>query len=208
MQTPDLIFTHGSAQLLAQGVSEQMVIAIPRAMPGQRQDEQIVLFTVTEHLLAIPCLGDRVAQAGIELIQDGGVQEERANILWLALEDFFPEVVVAQVDAANELLDKLLRLVSRPPAQCRTDHLQPNHPSLGALVEQPDLAGCEVQVERVEVLQRLLRGELQVALRDHQDFAARLEASQAQRWHRATDQHKSHRGRQMLHQPVYGLVDR
>ena len=169
VETGDLLLTDGAAQLLAQGVGEEVVIAIPRALSGQGQDEQVVAFAATQHLIAIAGLGDRVAQAGVEPIQDRGAQEERADILRLALEDFFPEILVAQLDAAHELLNELHRLVAGPPMQRRADQLEADHPPLGPLVNHLDLAGGEIEVEIVvEVLQRLLQRELQVALRDQQ----------------------------------------
>ncbi len=143
---------------LAQGVGEEVVIAIPGALPDQWQDEQVVAFAATQHLIASAGLGDRVAQAGVEPIQDRGAQEERADLLGLPLEDFFPQILVAQLGAAHELLNELGVLLARPPTQRRANQLQARHPPLGPLVNHPDLAGRQVEVERVvEVLQRLLR---------------------------------------------------
>src|SRR4051812_25912529 len=52
VQLLDFTFGRGLSQLFAQGVGEQVMKAIPRTMPNQRQDEQIVLFPATNHLVA------------------------------------------------------------------------------------------------------------------------------------------------------------
>ena len=100
------------------------MIAIPGALPDQGQDEQVVAFAATQQLIAIAGLGDRVTEARVEPIQNGGAQEERADILGLPLEDFFPEILVAQLDAAHELLDELrawsrVRPRNAEPTSCR-----------------------------------------------------------------------------------------
>src|SRR5215218_8455481 len=53
VQLLDFTFGRGLFQLFAQGVGEQVMKAIPRAIPHQRQDEQIVSFTATNHPVAI-----------------------------------------------------------------------------------------------------------------------------------------------------------
>ena len=80
-------------QARPQHVGEEMVIAIPLAAVVERDQEQVPSLQRLQHGLAAVLAGDGIAQWAAQPVQDGGLQQEAADILGLALQDLLDQVV-------------------------------------------------------------------------------------------------------------------
>ena len=67
-------------QARAQDVGEQVVVAVPTALGIEGNQEQVAALEVLEHPGAVGAASDRVAQGSGEALEDGGVDEEVADL--------------------------------------------------------------------------------------------------------------------------------
>ena len=79
-------------ELGAQQLGEQVVIAIPGVVVVERGHEEAVARQSFEQARGVDLAGHRVAQAGRELIEDRGTEQELLHVGWLAVEDLGGEV--------------------------------------------------------------------------------------------------------------------
>ena len=76
-----------------QHVGEQVVVAVPAALVIERNEEQVASFQRLEEAASAGSCGDRVAQGTAQAIQDGGVQQEPAQVCRLLVEHLVDQVV-------------------------------------------------------------------------------------------------------------------
>ena len=114
----------------AEQVGEQAVVAPPAAHLIERQQEQAGLLHLLQQGLAARAAGDRVAQPAAEPLQHRGLQQERLQLLGLALQYFLAQVVQDITVAAGERGHEGGRIGLAAQGQGR--ELQPGRPSLGS----------------------------------------------------------------------------
>jgi hypothetical protein len=87
-------------------VGEQLMMAPPAAHPVQRLQEQVGPLHLLQQRLAVGPAGDRVAQGSRQSLQHRGLQQEPDDLLWLAGQHLFGQVVqhvpVAAAEAGHE----------------------------------------------------------------------------------------------------------
>src|SRR5437868_2971032 len=79
-----------------------MMVAIPVALVVQRDEEQVALLQLLQHVLAIAALRDGVAERTTELVEKRGVQQEGLGAFLQALEDLFGQVVEHEAMTTGE----------------------------------------------------------------------------------------------------------
>ena len=87
-------------------VGEQVVVAEPRPVFVQGYDEQVGALEVLEHRAAVCPSGDGVTQWSGEPVEDGGVQQELADLLGLVLQHLVDQVVQDEAVTAGERADE------------------------------------------------------------------------------------------------------
>ena len=93
-------------QVRLQNLGEEVMIAIPLALVVERDDKQVAALQGLQHSSAIFLFGDGIAQRATQPIENGGLQQETADTLGLALQNFFDQIVQHKTVAAGEGLDK------------------------------------------------------------------------------------------------------
>ena len=68
-------------QVRLQHLGEEMVIAIPLALVVERNDEEVAAFQSFQHRFAIFLVGDGIAQRTAQAIENGGLQQEVADVV-------------------------------------------------------------------------------------------------------------------------------
>src|SRR5258707_2848022 len=99
-------------QTLAQGLSKQLVIAIPNPFVIEGDQEQVGMLQQVEQGLT-PALGPHsIAQGSAQAIQERGLHQEVLDGCTLMAEDFVQQVVRYVVMAATEGSDEAGRIVT------------------------------------------------------------------------------------------------
>ena len=98
-------------------VGEEVVVAVPLAAVVQRDQEEVVPVEGLEQGPAAGLAGDRVAQGAGHPVEDRGLQQERLDVLGLALQHLLDEVVDDVPVIAREARDEGRR---RRPARSST----------------------------------------------------------------------------------------
>lgn len=80
-------------QMRSQHVSEKMLVAIPLAAVVELDKEQVPPIESLQHGLAAVLAGHGIAERAAQPAEDGGLQQEAADIVGLALQDLFDHVV-------------------------------------------------------------------------------------------------------------------
>ena len=148
-----------------QCVGEEVVVAVPPALVVERDDEEVLALEGLEHRLTVGPAGQRVAETAGQLVEHGGVEQERADLVRLPVQDLLDEVVEDEPMASGESLDEpgdVSGAVGRAgmgPGRQR-GQLQPGRPPLGARLERGHEGGIEVQLHHlVEEHLRFVGGE-------------------------------------------------
>ena len=155
----------GSAETLTQQIAKEMVIAIPAPLLVERDDEQVGAFEVFQSLL---CGYGSVAQYGFaergaQTVENGCAQQESLYMFWLALEDFFEQVIEHKAVTAGEGLNESGCVSRSVPLHGQGCQLQTGNPALGALLQPGDIALGEIQSHHpVEEIGGFGGGEAQV----------------------------------------------
>jgi len=193
-------------QVCAQDVGEQVVVAVPAPLVVEGHHEQVLPFQRLDHRPAARCPGDGVAQGRSEPVQDGGGEQEVADLVGLVVEDLLDEVVHDVAVVAGEPRDERRRVLAAPQRDGR--QLQRGDPALGAGSQGGDVGRVQVEPGRVtEVMGRLLVGEPQVGRADLRQLAARPQPGQRQRRVGAGADDQAHLGRQSLEQERHARLD-
>ena len=115
----------------AEQIGEQAVVTPPAAHRIERQQEQAGLLDLLQQGLAARAAGDGVAQLAAEPLQHRRLQQERLQLLGLALQYFLAQVVQDIAVTAGERGHEGGRVGLAAQGQGR--ELQPGRPSLGSL---------------------------------------------------------------------------
>ena len=83
-----------------------MVVAIPPALVVERDDEQVLALEGLEQRLTVGASGQGVAETAGQLVQHGGLEQERADLVRLPLQHLLDEVVEDEPMASGEGLDE------------------------------------------------------------------------------------------------------
>ena len=149
------------AEVGAQDVGEQVVVAPPLPAVVERDEEQAGPFELHELRRAAGPAGDGVAQRSAEPVQDRGGEQEVAHVVALARQDLVGEVVDDEPVVAGEPGDDGAGIVAI--LQRKAGQLQGGRPAFGAVRERCDVGGRQLQAHRSgEVVGGLVAGEAQV----------------------------------------------
>ena len=105
MQVRHLVGTFGE-QASVQDVGEQVVVAVPGALPVERDKKEVAALEVLQHPGAVGATGDSVTQRTGESVEDGGAEQEVADLCGLSGKNLVGEVVDDEPVAAGERLDE------------------------------------------------------------------------------------------------------
>ena len=61
-------------------VGEEVVVAVPGALGVERHDEEVSTLEVRQRPGAVGAAGDGVAQRAVKSVEDGGAEQEVANL--------------------------------------------------------------------------------------------------------------------------------
>jgi len=147
----------GVAQVGAQQLREQWVIAIPAATYSGWLHRGAEALELHQRQRATLAPGERVRQLGAELVNQAGAQHELATLLWQAREHLGDQVVGDCSIGAGELGQKTPRLGVSPQRQRRQPHR--GGPALGACPQRVDLRVGECQLQPLAQLGGLLAVE-------------------------------------------------
>ena len=124
-------------QVRLQDVREELVIAIPPAAVIKRNQEQVLSLQRHQLGLAAVLTGDGIAQRAGQPVQDGGLQQEVADMLGLALQDLLGEVVDDVPVIPGEAVDEAGDVVS--PLHRERRQLERGDPPFGAPLQCRDI---------------------------------------------------------------------
>ena len=147
VQLGDPVGMPGS-QTGTQRVGEEVVVAVPPALVVERDDEQVLALEGLEHRLTVGAAGQGVAETAGQLVEHGGVEQERADLVRLPVQDLLDEVVEDEPMASGEGLDEPGDVAGRRGAGMgpgrQRGQLQPGRPPLGARLERGHECGLEL----------------------------------------------------------------
>ena len=126
----------------AQRVGEEVVVAVPPALVVERDDEQVLALEGLEHRLTVGAAGQRVAEAAGQLVEHGGVEQERAHLVRLAVQHLLDEVVEDEPVAAGEGLDEPGDVAGRGRRAVRADSAASCSPAAHPSVRASSAATC------------------------------------------------------------------
>ena len=183
MQAWHLVGVRGQ-QTCLQDVGEQVVVAVPGALGVERDEEQVVALEVVQHAGAFCSSGDRVTQRTGESVEDGGAEQELADVWWLPGQDLVGEVVDDEPVAPGEGVDEARDLTPLgDAAQREGGELKAGDPPFGALLQRVRVGGGELQPHHlVEELSSLVGGEAQIGGAQLDELSASPEPGHLQRW--------------------------
>ena len=193
-------------QTSAEGVGEQVVVAVPATLVVEGDDEQVVALQRLEHRLPVGRTRERVAQRAGHLVQEGRLEHEAAHVLGLAAQHLLDQVVEDEAMAAGERLHERRHVVMPPQRERR--ELESGGPALRPRVEGGDVVGAELEPHHaVEERVRLVDGEAEVGDAQLEQLAAASQSRQSERRVRARGDRDARRLRQVLDEERHRLVD-
>ncbi len=201
------------SQTGTQCVGEEVVVAIPPALVVERDHEQVLALEGLQHRLTVGTTGQGVAEPAGHLVEHGGVEQERAHLVRLPVQNLLDEVVEDEPMAARERLDEPSDIVgpvgsAGMGAGRQRGQLQPGRPPLGARLESGHECGLQPQPHHlVEEDLGFVGGEPEVRGPHLHELATRPQTRQRERWvgpgrHRQRDLR-----RQVVEQEGHRLVD-
>ena len=128
-----------------------MVVAVPPPLVVERDDEQVLALKGLEHRLTVGATGQGVAETSGQLVEHAGVQQERADLVRLPVQDLLDEVVEDEPMAPGEGLHEPGHVAVRAgvgPGRQR-GQLQSGRPPLGARLERGHERGIELQLHHL-----------------------------------------------------------
>jgi hypothetical protein len=152
-------------------VREQVVVAVPAAAVVERDHEQVRAVQRLEHGPPAAPAGDGVAQRAAEAVQDGGLDQEAADVGGLPTQHLLDEVVDDVPVVPGEPGDEAGHVVPTPHRQ--RGQLERGDPAFGASLQGRDVGRSQLESgDVVEVGRRLVEGEAQVSGSDLDQLAA------------------------------------
>jgi hypothetical protein len=148
------------AQLGAQQLGEQLVVAVPDAVLVERRREHAAVLEPGDHRVTVGAAGERIGHLGVERLDDRRAQEERAEVRRLVRERLADEVVADGHVGPGEAVDERARVGM--VAQRDRGQPQRGRPSLGPPPELPEVLRRELDAEGLEHRRRLVACEREV----------------------------------------------
>ena len=160
----------GPAQLQAQEVGEEVVVAEPRPLGVERDDERVRLLEREQDPLGAGAPEQGVGQRTVDPLEDRRAQQQPPHLFGLALEHLGQQVVGDGSLAAGELGDEPLGVGMAGERQ--RGQPQPRRPALGAGVQlgQPSSDSATPETESSS---RSPQREAQVGARSSVNWPAR-----------------------------------
>ena len=166
------------AQLKAQEIGEEMVVAEPRAMGVERDDEGVGVLDLEQDPFRAGPSGQQIAELTVDLVEQGSTQQQVLDVLELAFQHFGDQVFGDRAVVSGELRDEpfWVRVVgqreNRQPQTCG--------PPFGPLVQQ-----CRGRIGKgdsgdVEQLAGLPLGVAQIRRPDLGELARQAQPMQVQ----------------------------
>jgi len=106
-------------ELQAKEIREQLVVAEPRSLRVEREDECIRVLELEQDSLRSGGPDDAIGERPVHLLEDGRSQQEPTHGLRLALHHFGDQIVRHRALAARELGDEALRVGTPGQRECR-----------------------------------------------------------------------------------------
>ena len=186
------------AQLRAQQLREERVIAVPRAVLVERSQQRATMLEAGEHPLTVRAAGQRVGQVAADQVDDGRAQQELAQVGRLSGQHLAEQVVAHRGVGAREVLDEATWL--GVGADRHGGQAQRGRPAFRAPPQRRDLGGRDGHVERVEQRSGLVEREGQIARADLGQPPFESQPPQADRRVRARHEHQAQRRWRVAHQ--------
>ena len=188
------------AQLGAQQLAHQRVIAVPGPLVAVRRDERVLALEPRQHVVGVRAAGQGVREIAADHVDDRGPQQELDELVRLLREHLAEEVVGHRGVVAGERRDEARGVRVRLQGQRR--EAQPRGPSLGAQPQLADVRGGELDAGGLEQVGRLGLGEGEVGLADLGQLPGEPEPAEPERRVHARGDHDPQRARRMPQQPV------
>ena len=161
-----------------QEIREERVVAEPRPLRVDRDDERVRILQLEERPLGPARSGEAVGERAADPLQDRGAEQELPDRFGLALEDLGEQVVRHRPLAAGELGDEPLGV--RVTRERHRGQPQARGPSLGPCQEHGGGFGGKLDPGGVEELPRLLGREPEVGGTELGQLAGQAEAMESQ----------------------------
>jgi hypothetical protein len=170
-------------QTRTEHVGEQVMVPVPGALVVQGYEEEIASLELLQQACAVDAGRDRVTKTPSHLVENGGPQQEVANLVGLACQDLVGEVVDDEAVAPLERLDEIrYRVCLLDSAEGKRRELEAGDPALGTLLERSYVVGAELESHHaIEELHRLPARETKVGASDLRELTPNAEQGQRQR---------------------------
>ena len=193
------------AQLGAQELGEQRVVAMPGAALVERRREHAAVLQSRQHRVAVRRPGERVGELGAQRLDDRGAQQEVAQLRRLAGQHLADQVVADRRVGAREVLDEGARVGM--VLQRHGREAQRRRPPLGAPPERREVLGRQHDAQRAEQRAGLVEREVQVGRADLGQAAVEAQTAESDRRVRPRDDDEPQGRRREAHEPFEILVD-
>src|SRR5262245_16139367 len=124
-------------ELQTKQVGEKVVITKPLAAIIQTNQEKVRALELLEHFVTALVLRECVAERAVETREHRSAQQKVLDLLCLAVQNFFQQVVENEAIVAGELFYQLRAVGSSLKRQCR--ELQSRDPAFRSLFERCDI---------------------------------------------------------------------
>ena len=187
------------AQLQPEQITEQVVVAEPGPLGVERQDERVRVGQREQDPLRARPAGEQVCQLAVDLIEQGGAQQQVLDVGRLAFEHLRDQVLGDRPVAAGEFGHEALRVGLAGQGDRRQP--QAGGPPLGPLVQQRDPGFGQRDPRGVEQQAGLALGEAQIGRADLGQLARQPQLVQAQPQIMAGGQQRVGARRKVCQQP-------
>ena len=171
------LFGQRPAQLQPQEIREQVVVAKPRALGVERDDERVRVLELQQDPFRARAAGQQIGQLAVDPIEQGGAQQQLLDVVGLALQHLGEQVLGDRAVAAGELRDETLRVGVTGQGDRREP--QARGPPFGPLVQQRRPGLGQRDPRGVEQLAGFALGEAQVGRADLGQLAGQAQLMQA-----------------------------
>ncbi len=194
------------AQLGAQELGEQRVVAMPGAALVERRREHPAVRQPRQHRVAVRRAGERVGELGAQRLDGRGAQQEVAQLRRLAGQHLADQVVADRRVGAGEVLDEGARVGML--RQRHGSEAQRCRPALRAPPQRREILGRQHDAQRSEQRAGLVQREVQIGRADLGQAAVEAQTTEPDRRVRARDDDEPQGRRREAHEPFEVLVDR
>ncbi len=167
-----------AAQLRAEELQQQPVIAVPDLGPGVAGDEEVRCRELGQHPAAVAPAGQRVGELRADRVRNGRTEQELAQAVGLPVEDLVQQVVRDGPIVARETAQEAGAIRLR--GERERGEADPGGPALGAIAQRLDIALGQIGRERLERLAALVHGERELGGPDLGEVVRQAQALQAQ----------------------------